>query len=85
MYSMGKLSEHRRTAKASMLTKPRCKDVAEAKKGFPCSDMLSAWRQKFRVPRRTSGNLMTKKQWTLNAEMAKHFAKGPLTDVPDNR
>ena len=46
MYNMGRQSERRR--------------AAEAKKGYPGLDMLSAWRQKECQEKHTSGNHLAK-------------------------
>ena len=82
MYNMGRQSEHRGAAKASMLTKPQ--DVAEAKKAvlvWTCCPHGARKSAKKNILLATTGQ---KKQGTSKAEMERHLAEGPETDVPDN-
>ena len=46
--------------------------------------MLSAWRQKVYQEEQTSGNQGAKEAGDVKAEMERHLAEGPKTDVPDN-
>ena len=83
MYNTGKQSEHRRIAKASMFTESQ--DFAEATKAFlvrKCCPHGARKGAKKDVLLATKGR---KKQGTLNAEIERHLAGEPTTDVPDNR
>ena len=82
MYNMGRQSEHIRIAKASMFTKSQV--VAEAKKAFlvrTCCPHGARKGAKKNILLATKGQ---KKQGTSKAEMERHLAARPKTDVPDN-
>ena len=82
MYIMGRQSEHRRIAKAIMFTKSQ--DLAEAKKAFlvlTCCPHGARKGPKKNILLATKGQ---KKQGTSKADIKRHLAARPKTDVPDN-
>ena len=79
---MGRQSEHRRIAKASMFTKSQ--DVAETKKVFLVQTCYPHGARKGAMKDILLATKGQKKQGTSKAEMKRHLSKRPKTDVPDN-